>query len=516
MWGVSAPKSQKNVCWQAVGACKQELIVGFKGYSERGKNLSARKQGIDVREKFDKFNPLINFQRIEPMAELVPWRALYYNPDKIKNLTAVVTPPYDVISPEKQAGFYDRHIYNVIRLILPRPQRNNPDPDSRYLQAAEDFSIWRQQQVLIRDTAPALFYWETEYTLEGQTHIRRAVVGLVRLESFESGVVRPHEKTFSAHKTDRFKLMSQVQAHLSTVFALYPDQEDQVLTGLKQGLPEAPMFDFADYEGSRQRFFRVTDPQAIRAAAAGMADLPIFIADGHHRYETSLAYQAWLQERYPQAPPRAGLNYVLMYLSNMLDPDLVIRPAHRLLNARRLQNFKEESLLAQLPQFFDMEPLALTAQLFPANAVALGTALQQAGTDGTGMAVVTPSKKAYILKLKPGVMNGPLTAHMPAALTKLDVVALNFLIFEKAMGLSAQELDDEETFQYSSTVAGALEAMDKGKVNLAFLLNPTRIEHVQEVASSGLIMPRKSTYFYPKVPVGLVMHAIDPNEEVGL
>jgi uncharacterized protein (DUF1015 family) len=206
---------------------------------------------------------LIILQRIEPMAELVPWRALHYNPEKIRNLTPLVTPPYDVISPEKQAGFYDKHLYNVIRLILPRPQRNNPDPDSRYLQAAEDFAAWRQQEILIKDTVPALYYWETEYLLEGQSHIRRAVVGLIRLESFESGVVRPHEKTFSAHKTDRFKLMQQVQAHLSTVFALYPDQTDQVLTGLKQGLPEAPMFDFTDYEGSRQRFFRVTDPKAI-------------------------------------------------------------------------------------------------------------------------------------------------------------------------------------------------------------------------------------------------------------
>jgi uncharacterized protein (DUF1015 family) len=450
------------------------------------------------------------------MAELVPWRALHYNPEKISNLAKVVTPPYDVISPEQQAGYYDKHLYNVIRLILPRPQRNNPDPDSRYLQAAEDFTVWRREKVLIRDTAPALFYWETEYSLEGQTHVRRAVVGLVRLESFESGVVRPHEKTFSAHKNDRFKLMSQVQAHLSTVFALYPDRTDAVLTGLRQGLPTAPMFDFEDYEGSRQRFYRVTDPGAIRAAAAGMASLPIFIADGHHRYETSLIYQAWLQERYPQAPPRASFNYVLIYLSNMLDPDLVIRPAHRLLDARRLPSFDEQALLSQLPQFFDMEPLALPKTPLRANAAALGEALHQAGLHGTGMAVVTPTRKAFILKLKPGVMDGPLTAHMPPPVRELDVVALNFLIFEKVMGLSSKEQDDEETFHYASTVSGVLEALEQGKVSLAFLLNPTRIEHVQEVASSGLIMPRKSTYFYPKVPVGLVMHPIDPNEEVGL
>ena len=383
------------------------------------------------------------------MAELVPWRALFYNPEKIRNLAPIVTPPYDVISPEQQAGFYDKHLYNVIRLILPRPQRNNPDPDSRYLQAAEDFSNWRRQGILIRDTRPALFYWETEYLLEGQKHIRRAVVGLIRLESFESGVVRPHEKTFSAHKTDRFKLMQQVQAHLSTVFALYPDRTDAVLTSLRQGLPETPMFDFKDYEGSQQRFFRVTDPKAIQAAAAGMASLPIFIADGHHRYETSLAYQAWMQERYPEASPRASFNYILIYLSNMLDPDLVIRPAHRLLNIRRLQNFSEETLLAKLPEFFEIEPFALAATPIPANAKSLETALHQAGQHGTGMAVITPSKKAFILKLKSGVMNGSLTANMPPALTKLDVVALNFLIFEKVMGLSSKEQDDEEIFQYS-------------------------------------------------------------------
>ena len=286
------------------------------------------------------------------MAELVPWRALFYNPEKIKNLAPIVTPPYDVISPEQQAGYYDKHLYNVIRLILPRPQINNPDPDSRYLQAAEDFSSWRRQGILIKDTRPALFYWETKYLLEGQTHIRRAVVGLIRLESFDSGVVRPHEKTFSAHKTDRFKLMQQVQAHLSTVFALYPDRADKVLTALKQGLPELPMFDFKDYEGSQQRFFRVTDPKAIQAAAAGMASLPIFIADGHHRYETSLAYQAWMQERYPEAAPRAGFNYVLIYLSNMLDPDLVIRPAHRLLTSPSATEFFGRDSSGQVTRIF--------------------------------------------------------------------------------------------------------------------------------------------------------------------
>ncbi len=448
------------------------------------------------------------------MAALVPWRALHYNPELVPDLGPIVTPPYDVISPEQQARFYEQHPYNVVRLILPQPPAGDPDPDSRYQQAGKLLQTWLQQGILIRDTEPALFYWETDYLLEGQPHTRRALVGLVRLESFDSGIVRPHEKTFSAHKTDRFKLMLQVKAHLSAVFALYPDSRDLVLHGLRQGLPAAPLFSFRDYEGSQHRFFRVTDQPAIQAAVAGLADVPIFIADGHHRYETALAYRDWLQARYPQAPPQASFNYVLMYLSNMLDPDLVIRPAHRLLAVRPLPNFSEEALLAQLPQYFDISPLPLTAAPFPANAAAIGNALTEAGQHTTALAVVTPSRQAFLLKLKPGVMDSPLTGHLPSALTKLDVVALNFLIFEKIMGLSNAHQDDEGIFHYDSTIAGALAALERGEVDLAFLLNPTRIEHVQEVASSGLIMPRKSTYFYPKVPVGPVMHLIDPGETV--
>lgn len=449
------------------------------------------------------------------MAVLVPWRALYYNPQHIADLGPIITPPYDVINPEQQARFYAQHPYNIIRLILPQPRPADPDADSRYRQAGETLRHWLAENILIRDTAPALFYWETDYQLEGRSHTRRALVGLVRLESFDSGVVRPHEKTFSAHKTDRFKLMQQVQAHLSAVFALYPDKSDVVLTGLRQGLPAGPLFAFEDYEGSRHRVFRVTAPSAIHAAVAGLADLPIFIADGHHRYETALAYRNWLQERLPQAPPQASFNYVMMYLSNMLDPDLVIRAAHRLLNTRRLPSFSTAALLAQLPHYFEMTPLPWANISPAARTAALSEALEAAGRSGTALGVVTPEQGAFILKLKPGVMDGPLTSQLPPALTQLDVVALNFLIFEKIMGLSQEQQDDEGIFHYDSTVAGALTAVASGQADLAFLLNPTRIEHVQEVASSGLIMPRKSTYFYPKVPVGPMMHFIEPHETVG-
>ncbi len=290
------------------------------------------------------------------MTELAPWRAVYYNPTRIKDLSLIVTPPYDVISPTQQLEFHQRHPYNIIRLILPLPPTNDPDPDAKYRQAAAVFAAWRREGILIREERPALYYWQTDFQWEGQTHQREAVVGLLRLESLESGVVRPHEKTFTAHKTDRFKLMREVKAHLSTVFALYPDADNQVLSALKTGVPAQTLFDFWDYEGSHHRFYRVSDPEAIRAAAAALRDKTIFIADGHHRYETALAYQAYLREQYPQASPRASFNYVLMYLSNMLDPRLLIRPAHRLLNLSKLPPLELAALLATLEQFLLSPP----------------------------------------------------------------------------------------------------------------------------------------------------------------
>lgn len=447
------------------------------------------------------------------MAVLVPWRALYYNPEKINDLGPIVTPPYDVITPEQRLQFEAQHPFNVIRLILPQPLTDNPD--SRYERAAITFNQWRQQDILRQDTAPALYYWETDYRLEDRVHTRRALVGLVRLESFESGVVRPHEKTFSAHKADRFKLMQQVRAQLSAVFALYPDAQDVVLTGLRQGLSEQPLYRFQDYEGSQHRFYRVSDPQAIRAAAAGLADLPIFIADGHHRYETALAFRNWLQEQYPTAPPNASFHYVLMYLSNMFDAGLVIRPAHRLLTIRHLSNLSEEKLLAHLPYYFEVVPLTLTKP-FIEHTQPLARTLAEAGRFGTAFILATASGRACLLRPKAGIMASAIAAHLPPALTKLDVVALNILVFEKVMGLSNAQQDDSKIFQYDSTIAGALAALEQGAADLAFLLNPTHIEQVQEVASSGLIMPRKSTYFYPKVPVGPVMHLLDPTETVGL
>jgi uncharacterized protein (DUF1015 family) len=401
-----------------------------------------------------------------------------------------------------------------VRLILPRLQAAPGEEENRYARAAADFAKWRREGVLLRDEQPALYYWETEFAHLGRRVIRHGVVGLLRLETFESGRVKPHEKTFSATKNDRFQLIQHCMAHFSTIFGLYPDPRDTVMEMLRQGCDGPPQIDFEDAAGLRHRSHRVSDPRILREVCGAMQDFPVFIADGHHRYETSLAIQSWLQQQYPKASEKATFNYVLMYLSNMRDPGLVILPAHRLLNTGRLPQFDEAALWAKLPEYFTCTPLALKPGEVNDNAQMIAAALEQAGRQGTALVVVNGQFKGSILTLKDGVKEKMTAAQIPPALAELDVVALNSVIFEKIMQLTQAQQDDEETFHYSSTVPGALQALVDQKVQLAFLLNPTRIEQVEGVASAGLIMPRKSTYFYPKVMVGMVMHPLEPTEEV--
>jgi uncharacterized protein (DUF1015 family) len=266
--------------------------------------------------------------------------------------------------------------------------------------------------------------------------------------------------------------------------------------------------------GYHQRLYRVTDPEALRATHQALSDLTLFIADGHHRYETSLNYQKLLKQHYPQAPPQAAFNYTLMYLSNLHDPDLVILMAHRLLMGPRLKHLDEALVLGRLKEYFEIVSLPAAEEFGEAYEDFLQQTLAEAPESQSAFILLGFRRQAWLLKLRPGVRQKQLARQMHPALAQLDVAVLNYLIFEKVLGLDAQALDDQETFKYSSKIAEAVAAVTRGEARLAFILNPTRIEQVQEVASAGLTMPRKSTYFYPKVMSGLILNPINPQEEI--
>jgi uncharacterized protein (DUF1015 family) len=448
------------------------------------------------------------------LAQVTPFRALHYNLAQVPHPEEVVTPPYDVIRPDEREAFAGLNPYNMVRLILPQPQPGDDLLHNRYTRAAATFRQWQQEGVLVRDPDPAYYYWETEFLVNGRKFTRRGLVALVRLEPFSSGVIRPHEQTFSAPKADRLELLKQTQAHFSPIFAIYPDPEDLVTGTLRRSRSEAPMLAFEDSEGFFQRVFRVTDPSCLATVHRAFEPMTLFIADGHHRYETALNYQKWLKDRYPQAPVNASFNYVLVYLSNIFDPELVILMAHRLLAGPRLKQVEEGPLLRRLAEYFEVTPLTYPGGGDGPGAAFLQENLATATSRETSFILLGFGLQAWRLQLREGVRQKLLAREMHPALAQLDVVVLNYLIFEKILGLDAQAQDDQQTCKFTSKIPEVMEILRRGEAKLAFLLNPTRVDQVQQVASAGLIMPRKSTYFYPKVKDGIVLCPLNPAEEI--
>jgi uncharacterized protein (DUF1015 family) len=450
------------------------------------------------------------------VAIIAPFRGLHYNPAKVSNLSEVVTPPYDVIQPEEREVFAARHAYNMVHLILPLAAPGDDLLQNRYTRAGARFRQWVQEQVLVRDTVPAFYYWETDFQHAGRTRTRSGLAALVRLEPLSSGAIRPHEQTFSAAKADRLELLKASQANFSPIFSLFPDPAGRVISLLRGGLPETSTMAFEDTLGYSQRLYPVTDPDIIRGVHQAVREMTLFIADGHHRYETSLNYQKLLKERYPLASPEAPFNYTLMYLSNMFDPDLVILMAHRLLGGPRLKNLEESWVMGRLKEYFEIVSLPAAHEFGEAYDEFLQQTLAEVPAGESAFILLGFGRKAWRLIMRSGVRQTVLARQMHPALAQLDVAVLNYLIFEKVLGIDAKAQDDQDTCKYTSKISEAVAAVSKGEARLAFLLNPTRIEQVQEVAMAGLIMPRKSTYFYPKVMTGLVLSRIDPHEEIVL
>jgi len=448
------------------------------------------------------------------LAYVAPFRGLHYDPHKVAHPEEVITPPYDVIKPREREAFAARHPYNMVHLILPQPLPGDDRFHNRYTRAAALYRQWVRDGILVRDPEPAFYYWETEFEVEGRTHNRSGFVALVRLESLTGGVIRPHEQTFSDAKADRLELVRHAQANFSPIFSLYSDPEDRVLETLRPARPPEPLLAFTDVGGYRNRLHRVTRTAALKEVHQALLDKPLFIADGHHRYETSLNYQKLMRQRYPHASPRASFNFTLMYLSNIFDPHLVILMAHRMLGGPRFKTLEEDLFLKRMAEYFEVAPLPPQGQVSGPYEEFLQQKLKEAQPQDTVFIVLGFGGKAWRVRLKSGIREKVLERQMHRSLAQLDVTVLNFLIFEKILALDAKVQDDQETCKYSSKIPDVLAALTAREASLAFILNPTRIGQVQEVASTGFIMPRKSTYFYPKVMTGLVLNPLSPEEEI--
>jgi uncharacterized protein (DUF1015 family) len=434
------------------------------------------------------------------MSEIQPLRGVRYNPEKIADLSAVICPPYDVISPAGQRALYQRSPYNFVRIEYGETLPQDSEADNKYLRAAAYLKNWLAEGVFIEEATPAIYVHEHYFTYQGQEHRRRAIACRIRLEEWARMVVRPHEGTLSAPKGDRIRLLSVLGANTSPVFSMYQDKSGEVASVLTRAASGCPVASVPPLEGERHELFAITDPADIAQLQSLFTDKPLYIADGHHRYESALTYQREHHALNPDAPADAPFNFVLMTLADMDDPGLLILPPHRLL--RGLTPAKLAELEAKLPSFFDIEKISLEAP----NVWQRVEELQNAPDKLRLVMVGLGQSQVWVLTLRDFEAAARLMPYFHTDIyKKLDVSLVDHIVLEEMLGLTPEgEAGIDFNYDRADTVSKVL----NGDFQIAFIVKPVRPETIKGIADAQDRMPRKSTYFYPKLPSGLLINRV--------
>ena len=422
------------------------------------------------------------------MPEITPFRGIFYNLVKVK-LGDVVAPPYDVISPEQQNQLYVASPYNVVRLILGREE-------DRYASAARYFEQWRAEQILMRDEVPSIYLLAQDFkTPEGTSVERSGFIVRCKLEDFGKGSILPHEKTLAKPKEDRLRLFQATHANFSQIFSLYADPFHAVEASFDAAMEGSAVMD-TTFEGVRNRLWRINDASTVTAIRQSMANKTALIADGHHRYETALAYRDSMKANNPRHTGNEPYNFIMMYFTNVHSEGLVILPTHRILHG--LPHFDMQGFLTKLKADFDFE--------IRQNAEELLAKLKSHDRYAFG---IVAARQFILCWLKdPSRLSTSLSSAMPEVVKKLDVTVLHSLILEKILGISKVAQEQKQNLDYVKDAHEAIRSVSDGKAQVAFLMNPTPVGDVRAVAEAGSTMPQKSTYFYPKLLSGLIMNSL--------
>jgi uncharacterized protein (DUF1015 family) len=440
------------------------------------------------------------------MPIVTPLRGLRYDPKHVGALSQVIAPPYDVIDAALQTKLYERHPANVIRLELNREEPGDDDRSNKYSRAAKFLREWREQGVVMQEPAAALYVYHQEFEVEGRTHVRRGVMARVRLERVGTGNIHPHEETMSGPKQDRLLLTRACRANLSQVFGLYPDPAGEVQALLDAAVAGQPPVEATDHLGVKSWVWPLADEAVATKVAGLMGPRPVFIADGHHRYETACNYRdevaaAWSAEHDGQPlPPDHPANFVLMMLVGMSDPGLVVLPTHRLFVQPAITTAAD--LRTRLGDCFTTEP----AGTGPAAAEQVWD-LIEAGDDQGTLGLYTAGDQAWTLARITTAgrarMDQVAADHGPAW-RSLGVSILHRLVIGDLLG--AKEIP---TPGYVHLVREVVDGLGSGKYPLAALVMPASVEDIREVSETGERLPAKSTYFHPKLVSGLVFNPLE-------
>ncbi len=444
------------------------------------------------------------------MADIIPFRALRYNLGKV-SAAEVLTQPYDKITPAMQERYYELSPYNLVRIILGKSSAAEGDRENVYNRAASSLKQWQAEGVLERDPEPSLYVYSQTFKVPGDPTgaeaERRGFIALGRVNDYDNKVVFRHEQTLSKPKADRLNLLRATDAHCELIFMVYDDPGDEVGRTLAQDgphpiaprTPAPPTVELRDEYGVLHQMWKVSDPATVAAAKAKMADKKLIIADGHHRYETALNFRNEMRKRSGASDPEAPYERVMIAFVNMDAPGLVILPTHRVVFG--LENFDILAKAAQVMEYFEIQDLGAIANVQEAQA-----RLREAGKDRTALLAVT-AQNAFLLRARKDVVPGRLQ-DLSEQQRGLDVVQLHKLVLEEIIGMSEEDIRAQKHLKYIRDAEEALNEVRSGAAQIAFLMNPVRMQQVRDIAFAGEVLPQKSTDFYPKMLSGLTIYSL--------
>jgi uncharacterized protein (DUF1015 family) len=434
------------------------------------------------------------------MAEIAPFKGILFDRARAGSPEKLLAPPYDVINDADRAKLAALDPHNVVRLILPEGEG-----DTKYANAAKDLKAWLGEGILKRDDTAALYRYHQTFTAEGRTSTRKGFICRIRLHRFDEGVVLPHERTLSGPKADRLKLKRACRAHLSQVFGLYSDPDrvtDRPFEAIER---EAPAIEGTTTDGVKQQLWRLTDAKAQKLVIDALAARQVYIADGHHRYETMLALREELR-RESGGRANSSIEYGTIFLANMDDPGLLVFPTHRVVHG--LASFDFAKLTQACGAFFDIERGEAS------DTVKVRARLAELGKRAPTVAVLSGAELVY-MTLKSNVdLSTVKELAGPPVLRQLDVSLLHALVLERVLGIDRAAQEKQTNLRYVKDTGAAIAEAKVAGVQAVFLMNPTPVAHVKAVADAREVMPQKSTFFYPKLASGLVINPLDPAEDV--
>lgn len=440
-----------------------------------------------------------------PLAKVLPFCGYRYNLNKVPDMYSVTAPPYDIISPEEQKQLYERSDANIVRVDFGVDMEGDNETQNRYQRSGDTLEKWIREQIMVPEDEPAFYIYEQIFSLgtEKPSHSLKGLIARVQLEEFSKKIVLPHEETISKAKADRLRLMETTKANMSSIYSLYLDEDKAIAELIEAQSDREPDISFVSGENITQNIWVVKDQEINQKISALFETKQLFIADGHHRYETALNYRN--QRHAQEGTPIGTAEYdaIMMTLVSIDDSGLFVFPTHRMI--RGLENFDEVLLIGLLTDHFSVSKIYFTE----GDYAEIITEKLSNSMDATQFALYTGKNYYYLLELKDVSCMDSLIEGKSAVYKHLDVTVLHTLILEKFMGIDAENMKEQKNLAYTRDAKEAIEEVKNGHFDCSFIINPTKVSEIREIALANEKMPQKSTYFWPKLLTGLVINRFE-------